>query len=212
MIRMQKLEALMEAVEGAYFVQSDQVASGQAGWAEQRGDCFARPRGRTTTWVVCNGWHVAAGCNSAVDQRLNTEFLISTAEFIDISTARVRIFWPFLQMGQIISWNFLPAEYLFIFCRQQMSVWYLRFMIAIEHNEKMSNAKVPPVFIFDVCLWELEVCCEMAYSAQSINPKSWQMWNMLSFFLYPFLLCCFLCLLHLYVACFLRLVEVMAPF
>jgi len=34
MIRMQKLEALMEAVEGAYFVQSDQVASGRAGPAE----------------------------------------------------------------------------------------------------------------------------------------------------------------------------------
>jgi hypothetical protein len=42
MIRMQKLEALMEAVEGAYFVQSDQVASGRASLAEQRGDCPAR--------------------------------------------------------------------------------------------------------------------------------------------------------------------------
>ncbi len=31
MIRMQKLEALMEAVEGAYFVQLDQVALGWAG-------------------------------------------------------------------------------------------------------------------------------------------------------------------------------------
>jgi hypothetical protein len=37
MIRMQKLEAFMEAVEGAYFVQSDQVASGRAGWAKQCG-------------------------------------------------------------------------------------------------------------------------------------------------------------------------------
>jgi hypothetical protein len=87
MIRMQKLEALMEAIEGAYFMQSDQVASGQAGWAEQRGDCSARPR---------DGWHAAAGCGRAVGQRLNTEFLISAAKFIDISTAMVRIFWPFL--------------------------------------------------------------------------------------------------------------------
>jgi hypothetical protein len=38
------------------------------------------------------GWHVAAGCGWAVGQRLNTEFLISAAEFIDISTAKVRIF------------------------------------------------------------------------------------------------------------------------
>ncbi len=41
---MQKLEALMEAVEGAYFVQLDQVALGRAGWAEQRSDCPVRPR------------------------------------------------------------------------------------------------------------------------------------------------------------------------
>jgi len=83
MIRMQKLEALMEAVEGAYFVQSDQVALGRAGWAEQRGDCPVRH------------------------------------EFIDISAARVRIFWPFLHMGQIISWNFLPAEYFFFFAESK---------------------------------------------------------------------------------------------
>jgi hypothetical protein len=81
---MQKLEALMEAVEGAYFVQSDQVASGRAGWAEQRGDCLARPRG---------GWHAAAGCGRAVSQRLNTEFLISAAEFIG------RIYWHFSGQG-----------------------------------------------------------------------------------------------------------------
>ncbi len=68
------------------------------------------------------GWHAAAGCGWAVGQRLNTEFLILAIEFIDISVARVRIFWPFLQTGQIISWNFLPVEYLFIFCRKQMSV------------------------------------------------------------------------------------------
>jgi hypothetical protein len=55
------------------------------------------------------GWHATTRCDQAVGQRLNTEFLISTAEFIDISTARVRIFWPFMQTGQIISWNFLPA-------------------------------------------------------------------------------------------------------
>jgi hypothetical protein len=30
MIKMKKLETLMEAVEGAYFVQSDQVALGRA--------------------------------------------------------------------------------------------------------------------------------------------------------------------------------------
>ncbi len=49
------------------------------------------------------GWHAAAGCGRTVGQRLNTEFLISVAEFIDISAARVRIFWLFLQTGQIIS-------------------------------------------------------------------------------------------------------------
>jgi hypothetical protein len=38
------------------------------------------------------GWHAAAGCGRAIGQRLDTEFLISAAEFIDISTARVRIF------------------------------------------------------------------------------------------------------------------------
>jgi hypothetical protein len=27
-----------------------------------------------------------------------------------------------LQTGQIISWNFLPAEFLFFFCRKQMWV------------------------------------------------------------------------------------------
>jgi hypothetical protein len=91
MIKMQKLKALMEAVEGAYFVQSDQVASGRAGWAKQRDNCPARH------------------------------------EFIDITAARVRIFWPFLQTGQIISWNFLPTEYLFIFCWKQMSVRYSVF-------------------------------------------------------------------------------------
>ncbi len=94
MIRMQKLKALMEAVEGAYFVQSDQVALGRAGLAEQRDDCPARPHG---------DWRAAAGCGRAIGQHLNTEFFISVAEFIDISAAKVRIFLPVLQMGQIIS-------------------------------------------------------------------------------------------------------------
>ncbi len=74
--------------------------------------------------VAHSGWHAIAGCGRAVGQRLNTEFLISAVEFIDISMARVRIFWPFLQTGQIISWNFLPAEYIYIFCPKQMSVRY----------------------------------------------------------------------------------------
>ncbi len=63
----------MEAVERAYFVQSDQVTSGRAGPAELSS--------AATVWR-----------GRAVSQRLNTEFLISAAEFIDISAARVRIF------------------------------------------------------------------------------------------------------------------------
>jgi hypothetical protein len=46
---MKKLETLMEAVEGAYFVQSDQVALGRASWAEQCDDCPVRPRAATGT-------------------------------------------------------------------------------------------------------------------------------------------------------------------
>jgi hypothetical protein len=38
------------------------------------------------------GWHAVAGCGRAVNQRLNTEFFISAAEFINISTAKVCIF------------------------------------------------------------------------------------------------------------------------
>jgi hypothetical protein len=38
------------------------------------------------------GCHAAAGCSRAIGQRLNTKFLISAAEFIDISAAMVRIF------------------------------------------------------------------------------------------------------------------------
>jgi hypothetical protein len=87
---------------------------GRLSWAAQR----------LSSAAACGGWHVAAGCGRAVGQRLNIEFLISAAKFIDISAARVRIFLPFLQTGQIISWNFLPAEYLFIFCRKQMSIRY----------------------------------------------------------------------------------------
>ncbi|CAN5974497.1 unnamed protein product [Sphagnum jensenii] len=45
MIRMQKLEALMEAVEGAYFVQSNQVASSRAGPGELNSAATVR-RGR----------------------------------------------------------------------------------------------------------------------------------------------------------------------
>jgi hypothetical protein len=49
-------------------------------------------RGRAAAWAVRGGWHAAAGCGRAVGQRLNTEFLISAAEFIDISAAMVHIF------------------------------------------------------------------------------------------------------------------------
>jgi hypothetical protein len=49
-------------------------------------------RDRAVAWAAHDGWHAATGCGRAVGQRLNTEFLISAAEFIDISAARVRIF------------------------------------------------------------------------------------------------------------------------
>jgi hypothetical protein len=60
-------------------------------------------RGHTKAWGARGDWHAATGCGWAVSERLNTEFLISTAEFINISTAKVHIFLPFLQTGQIIS-------------------------------------------------------------------------------------------------------------
>jgi hypothetical protein len=49
----------------------------------------------------------------------------------------------------------------------------------------------------------------MACNAQCINVEFYKPSNMISSFLYPFLLCYFLCLLHLCVACFLRLAKTM---
>jgi len=96
-------------------------AIGPGGFGPGRLSWAAR---RLSGVVAHGGWHAIARCGRAVGQCLNTEFLISAVKFIDISVARFRIFLPFLQTGQIISWNFLLAEYIYIFCRKQMSIRY----------------------------------------------------------------------------------------
>jgi hypothetical protein len=87
----------------------------------------------------------------------------------------------------------------------------LGFMVAIKCSVMREQCQ-SATNVYILCVLMGAWCVhEMAYNAQGMNLESWQMSNKLSFFLYPFLLCYFLCLLHSCVACFLRLVEVMAP-
>jgi hypothetical protein len=136
-------------------------AIGPGGFEPGRLNWVAR---RLSGTAAHGGWHATAGCGRAVDQRLNTEFLISAVEFIDISTARVRIFWPFLQVGQIISWNFLPAEFYFFLPKANVGTVVPRARRDVSNpwNIPRSHSRRPiwPKFLF--CLGRGALPCPNA--------------------------------------------------